>query len=57
MADARKQNANVTDRDQRRANFKAAMTKVEGVLTPAQRTALHAKMDAMRQQSSPAPHS
>jgi len=51
MADARKQNENVTDRDQRRANMKAAMTKVETVLTPAQRTQLHAKMEAMRQQN------
>jgi Spy/CpxP family protein refolding chaperone len=57
MADTRKQNENVTDRDTRRANYKAAMTKVEAVLTPAQRTALHAKMDAMRQQNPPPPHS
>lgn len=56
MADTRKQNENVTDRDQRRANYKAAMSKVEAVLTPAQRTELHTKMDAMRQQSD-APHS
>ncbi len=48
MADVRKQNESVTDRDQKRANYKAAMTKVEAVLTPAQRTELHAKMDAMR---------
>ena len=51
MADARKQNENVTDRDTRRANMKAALSKVETVLTPSQRTALHAKMDAMRQQN------
>ena len=56
MADTRKQNENVTDRDQRRANYKAAMTKVEAVLTPAQRTELHAKLDAMRQPND-APHS
>jgi Spy/CpxP family protein refolding chaperone len=56
MADARKQNQNVTDRDQRRANMKAAMSKVEAVLTPEQRTQLHAKLDAMRQQNQ-APHS
>jgi Spy/CpxP family protein refolding chaperone len=56
IADARKQNQNVTDRDQRRANMKAAMGKVEAVLTPAQRTELHAKMDAMHQQNQ-APHS
>lgn len=56
MADARKQNQNVTDRDQRRANMKAAFDKVEAVLTPEQRTQFHAKMDAMRQQNQ-APHS
>jgi Spy/CpxP family protein refolding chaperone len=56
MADARKQNQNVTDRDQRRANMKAAFGKVEAVLTPPQRTEFHAKMDAMRQQNQ-APHS
>jgi Spy/CpxP family protein refolding chaperone len=50
IADARKQNENVTDRDQKRANMKAAYAKVETVLTPAQRTELHAKMEAMRQQ-------
>lgn len=48
MADVRKQNETVTDRDQKHANYKAAMTKVEAVLTPAQRTELHTKMDAVR---------
>jgi Spy/CpxP family protein refolding chaperone len=51
MADARKQNENVTDRQQRRGNMKAAMAKVDTVLTPAQRTELHAKMDAARRQT------
>jgi Spy/CpxP family protein refolding chaperone len=51
IADARKQNENVTDRDQKRANMKAAYAKVETVLTPAQRTQFHAKLDALRQQS------
>jgi Spy/CpxP family protein refolding chaperone len=51
MADARKQNADVTDRDQRRANMKAAIAKVDTVLTPAQRTEWHAKMEAARQQT------
>jgi Spy/CpxP family protein refolding chaperone len=51
MADAHKQNANVTDREQRRANMKAALAKIDTVLTPAQRTALHAKMDAARRQT------
>jgi Spy/CpxP family protein refolding chaperone len=49
IADARKQNQSVTDRDQKRANMKAAYAKVETVLTPAQRNELHAKMAAMRQ--------
>jgi Spy/CpxP family protein refolding chaperone len=51
MAEARKQNENVTDREQRRSNMKAAMAKVDTVLTPAQRTELHAKMDAARRQT------
>ena len=50
MADARKQNQNVTDRDARRANMKAAFDKVDTVLTPAQRTELHSKLAAARQQ-------
>ena len=50
IADARKQNENVTDRDARRANMKAAYAKFDTVLTPAQRTQFHAKMDAMRRQ-------
>jgi Spy/CpxP family protein refolding chaperone len=37
MKSARDQNQNVTDPEQRRANFRAAFAKVEGVLTPAQR--------------------
>ncbi len=37
MKAARDQNQNVTDPEQRRANFKAALDKVDGVLTPAQR--------------------
>jgi hypothetical protein len=41
----------VTDRDQKRANMKAAYAKVDTVLTPAQRTELHAKLDAMRAQN------
>jgi Spy/CpxP family protein refolding chaperone len=59
MADARKQNQNVTDRMQRRANMRAALKKVETVLTPAQAKVFHAKMDEMRkqwQQSHPDAH-
>lgn len=52
MRDARKQNKDVTDRDTRRATMKAAYAKVETVLTPAQRTELHAKLEAMHAQHS-----
>lgn len=54
IADTRKQNQNITDREQRRANFKAAYAKIDDVLTPDQRKQLHDKMDAMRQQNEPA---
>jgi Spy/CpxP family protein refolding chaperone len=54
IADARKQNENVTDRDPKRANMKAAYAKIDTVLTPAQRTELHAKLDAMRAQNATA---
>jgi Spy/CpxP family protein refolding chaperone len=43
-----KQNANVTDRDQRRANMKAFYEKVTSVLTPAQQADFQKKRDAMR---------
>ncbi len=55
MADARKQNENVTDRATRRANFRAAFQKVEAVLTPDQQTQFKAKMAAMRAAQSPNP--
>jgi Spy/CpxP family protein refolding chaperone len=48
VADARKQNQGVTDRDQRRANMKAAFAKIDAVLTPEQRDQLHKQMQAMR---------
>ncbi len=51
IGDARKQNQTVTDRDARRANMKAAYAKIDSVLTPAQRTQFHTKLDAMRQTS------
>jgi Spy/CpxP family protein refolding chaperone len=47
---AREQNQNVTDRDTKRANMRAAFAKVEAILTPAQRDQLHAKLKAMRAQ-------
>jgi Spy/CpxP family protein refolding chaperone len=50
MSDVKKQNEGVTDPDTRRANYKAGFAKIETVLTPDQRTKLHAKMDAMRKE-------
>jgi Spy/CpxP family protein refolding chaperone len=50
IKDARAQNRNVTDPQQRRSNMRAALAKVETVLTPAQRDDLHKKMQAMRRQ-------
>jgi Spy/CpxP family protein refolding chaperone len=43
MSAARKQNADA-DPTTRRANFQAAFAKIDGVLTPAQRTKLHAML-------------
>jgi Spy/CpxP family protein refolding chaperone len=52
---ARAQNQNVTDRETKRANMKAAFAKVEALLTPSQRDQLHAKLKALRaQQGAPA---
>jgi Spy/CpxP family protein refolding chaperone len=47
---ARAENQNVTDRETKRANMKAAFVKVEAILTPAQRDELHAKLKALRAQ-------
>jgi Spy/CpxP family protein refolding chaperone len=49
MSDARKQSANA-DPATRRANYRAAMAKVQDVLTPDQRTKLQAKLDEMRKE-------
>jgi Spy/CpxP family protein refolding chaperone len=58
MSAARKQSAGA-DQATRRANFQAAMAKIDTILTPDQRTKLHAKLDQMRnerqQSSSPPP--
>jgi Spy/CpxP family protein refolding chaperone len=54
MADARAKNQNA-DQDTRRANYKAAFAKIDTVLTPDQRTRLHAKLDAMRKEHDAAP--
>jgi len=58
MSAARKQSAGA-DPATRRASFQAAMAKIDTVLTPDQRTKLHAKLDQMRkdreQSSSPPP--
>lgn len=47
-SDMQKQNANVTDREQRRANAKAFYDKINGVLSPAQQADFKSKMTAMR---------
>ncbi len=47
MGTARKESANA-DPATRRANFKAAFAKIDAVLTPDQRTKLHAKLGQMR---------
>jgi len=49
MADTRAKNQNV-DPETKRANYKAAFAKIDTVLTPDQRTRLHAKMDQMRKE-------
>jgi Spy/CpxP family protein refolding chaperone len=48
MDQAREQNKNVSDREQKRANMKAAMEKVRNVLTPDQRAKLDAKIAEWR---------
>jgi Spy/CpxP family protein refolding chaperone len=50
MATARAQARATQDRDQKRAAYKTATDKIDTVLTPAQRTEFHAKMDAMRKE-------
>ncbi len=54
MADARTQAKSETDPDARRSTMRAAFAKVQDILTPAQRDAFKAKMQALRN-SSPAP--
>lgn len=48
MADARSQARTETDPDARRATMRAAFQKIQDVLTPAQRDAFKAKMQAAR---------
>jgi Spy/CpxP family protein refolding chaperone len=51
MRDTREKNQNLTDRDQRRANMRAAFDQIRNkVLTPSQREQFDQKMQAMRQQ-------
>jgi Spy/CpxP family protein refolding chaperone len=50
MKAARDQNKSLTDVQAKRDNMRAAFTKVEAVLTPAQRTKLQAERDAARAQ-------
>ena len=55
MADAREKSRNA-DPETRRANFKAAFAQIDAILTPDQRTQLHAKLQAMRHnQETPQP--
>jgi len=49
MSATRKQNADA-DPATRRANYKAAFAKIDGVLTPDQRAKLHAKLDEFRKE-------
>jgi Spy/CpxP family protein refolding chaperone len=57
MASARQQNENVTDPQVKRANYKAALAKVQTVLTPSQRTKLQSEMAAARAQRQSTDHS
>ncbi len=50
MADARAKGKALADRDAKRANMRAAFAKIDTVLTPPQRTKLHAQMEAARAQ-------
>lgn len=47
MRSARKENVNA-DPQTRRANYKAAFAKIDALLTPDQRTKLHARLGTMR---------
>ncbi|MBV8151025.1 MAG: hypothetical protein JOY59_05660 [Candidatus Eremiobacteraeota bacterium] len=47
-ADARKQNENVTDRDQRRANMRKASEQIRALLGPEQQKSYDAQIKAMR---------
>ena len=51
MSDARTQARTETDPDARRATMRTAFQKLQDVLTPAQRDAFKAKMQAMRNQN------
>jgi len=52
MSAARKESAGA-DPATRRANYKAAIAKIDGVLTPDQLTKWHAKLDEMRKERQP----
>jgi Spy/CpxP family protein refolding chaperone len=58
MADARTKSKALTDRQAKRDTMRAAFAQIETVLTPAQRTKLHAERDALKaQQAGAAGHS
>jgi Spy/CpxP family protein refolding chaperone len=50
MKAARAKNQSVTDPQVKRANMRAAFAQIDQVLTPDQRTQLHAKLQAARKQ-------
>jgi Spy/CpxP family protein refolding chaperone len=50
MANARAKSKTLTDMQAKRDNMREAFKNVEAVLTPAQKTKLHAERDAMRAQ-------
>jgi Spy/CpxP family protein refolding chaperone len=58
MVDARAKSKALTDIQAKRDTMRAAFTQIETVLTPAQRTKLHAERDALKaQRASEAGHS
>jgi Spy/CpxP family protein refolding chaperone len=57
MASARKENESVTDLQAKRANMRAAMAKVQTVLTPAQHAQLEAEIQQSRADQDSASHS
>jgi Spy/CpxP family protein refolding chaperone len=53
MADARTKNKTLTDPQAKRETMRGAFTSIEAVLTPAQKTKLHAERDANKAHGGP----